>query len=158
MNKTTTIRPFKNSDRKRLIEIFALNTPAYFNPIEQKDFEEYLDQHGDTYFVVEQDNTIVGCGGYHFTNNQTVGRLSWDLFHPESKGKGLGLQLISHCMNKLRNEPTITRLAVWTSQLAFQFYGKFGFITKEIRKDYWGPGLDLYKMEIELPKEHPSHN
>ena len=144
------IRPFNISDRERLIHIFRLNTPTYFDSNEEKDFMEYLDKHGDTYFVVERENVIVGGGGYHFTDRNTIGRISWDMFHPESRGCGFGKQLVAHCLNKLRSEPSVKMLSVWTSQHANNFYGKFGFELKEIRKDYWGPGLDLYRMEMDV--------
>jgi ribosomal protein S18 acetylase RimI-like enzyme len=40
----------------------------------------------------------------------------------------------------------ITTIMVRTSQLAYKFYEKNGFILKEIEKDYWAKGFDLYSM------------
>ncbi len=144
------IRPFKISDRAKLIEIFKLNTPDYFDSKEQKHFEEYLDNYRETYLVVEDDNKVIGGGGYHFNTQKTIGRISWDLFHPDFKGKGLGKQLVNHRFEKIKSVSTVHSVVVWTSQSAFKFYGKFGFGTKEIRKDFWGQGLDLYIMEMKI--------
>ena len=144
------IRAFNSADRNALIEIFKLNTPQFFDKNEQKDFEDFLDKHADTYFVAEEDEKIVGCGGYYYLADKTVGRVSWDLFHPDSKGKGYGKHLVSHCIEMLKAEPIVKTLVVWTSQYAYGFYGKFGFETKEVRRNFWGPGIDLYRMELNI--------
>ena len=143
------IRQYKESGRERLIEIFKLNSPKYFDPEERIDFEDFLVRHGDTFFVIEHDNSIVGCGGYHFQNNGTVGRISWDFFYPDYQGKGYGRQLVQYCLEKLKKEPLMRKLEVWTSQHARDFYARFGFVTREIKKDFWGQGLDLYLMEMD---------
>ena len=143
------IRAFNTSDKPAIFRIFMLNTPDYFAVEEKKDFEAFLDEHAKTYFVVEENNKIVGCGGYHFEERKTEGRISWDLFHPDYRGKGFGRQLVSHCLEAIRKESAVKKISVWTSQLAFQFYERFGFKTKEIKKDYWGKGLDLYRMEMD---------
>jgi ribosomal-protein-alanine N-acetyltransferase len=143
------IRAFNTSDKPALFQIFMLNTPDYFAAEEKKDFEAFLDEHAKTYFVVEENGVIVGCGGYHFNATKTEGRISWDLFHPAYRGKGFGRQLVTHCLEAIRNEASVRKISVWTSQLAFRFYARFGFKTKEIKKDYWGKGLDLYRMELE---------
>ncbi len=143
------IRNYDKSDKPALFGIFRLNTPEYFAAEEIKDFEAFLDAHADTYFVVEEHGALVGCGGYHFNETKTEGRISWDLFHPGFHGKGLGGQLVNHCLDAIRCEPALKKISVWTSQLAYPFYERFGFKTMEVKKDYWGKGLDLYRMEME---------
>ncbi len=39
------IRPYKITDNEKLIELFKLNTPKYFDIKEVLDFEKYLVQH-----------------------------------------------------------------------------------------------------------------
>lgn len=141
-------RLYKPKDHPALLSIFQLNTPAFFAKEEQKDFEAYLDKFADTYFVAEQDGQLLGAGGYHLRENKTIGRLSWYLLHPDAKGKGVGKKLVLQCLKAIKQEKNIQKLSVWTSQLAYQFFGKFGFETVEIKKDYWGEGLDLYRMEM----------
>lgn len=142
------IRPYDKRDRQQLVKILRLNTPAYFDAREKKDFEKYLDSHGDTYFVFEKNGEVVGGGGYRINAAKKEGRISWELVSPSFKGKGIGRKLAEHCLSKLKKDPRIITILVSTSQQAHKFYGKFGFKTKKTEKDFWGKGLDLYEMEM----------
>lgn len=142
------IRKYQVQDHPRLLEIFQLNTPHAFAPEELKDFEAYLNRYSSTYFILEEADKIIGCGGY-FINAENKGRLSWDLLDPAHQGRGLGKQLILHCLEELQRED-LKGYVVWTSQHAYLFYAKFGFVTSKIEKNYWGEGLDLYLMEKEV--------
>lgn len=144
------IRPYHPADRPALLEIFKLNTPQYFDPEEAKDFEAYLNGNGDTYLTIEHQNKVVGGTGYQITDNGTIGRVTWIFFHPEYAGLGLGRQSLEHCMVLFKRTPTVQKLVVTTSQLAYKFFDKFGFILIKTEKNYWGPGLDLYLMEMAL--------
>lgn len=148
MPERFTIRSYQPSDHPAVIEVFKKNTPEFFDVNEQADLEKYLSSYWSTYFVMEDEGKIIGCGGYHFEADGTTGRLSWDFFDPQYKGHGLGRQMINHCLEELRKNPQLEKTAVWTSQLAYPFYAKFGFETQEIKEDFWGPGLDLYRMEM----------
>jgi len=143
------IRIYQTDDIAAVLEVFRLNTPNFFDSSEQEELEVYLADHGNTYYVMEENGRIVGCGGYHFDESRTQGRISWDFFHPDYKGRGLGRKLVSHCLEELRKEQGISLIIVWTSQLAYEFYSKFGFKTVEVVKDHWAPGLDLYRMEMQ---------
>jgi ribosomal-protein-alanine N-acetyltransferase len=144
------IRRYHPDDRNILISILRLNTPKYFDPAEEKDFEDYLDNHLEHYYVMESNGKVIGCGGVNFSTDRTIGILSWDMFHPSEQGKGLGAELTRFRIEEIKNESTINRIAVRTSQLATGFYARFGFQLKSMTKDYWGAGLDLYEMEIIL--------
>ncbi|GAB1444948.1 MAG: GNAT family N-acetyltransferase [Cyclobacteriaceae bacterium] len=148
MAELSTIRPYQPADRQGVIEVFRRNTPEFFDTNEQLDLEKYLDAHWNTYFVMEEKGKIIGCGGYYFEKDGITGRLSWDFFDPRYKGRGLGRQMINHCLEELRKNPHLEKTEVWTSQLAWQFYAKFGFETQEVKEDFWGPGLNLYRMEM----------
>lgn len=144
------IRPYQSSDRKTLLKIFGLNTPKYFDPKEANDFEEYLDENGKTYLTVEIDNEIIGGVGYQFTNNNSIGRITWIFFHPDKMRSGLGSEAVTHCLNLFRANPSVKKSIVTTSQLAYKFFEKFGYEVNYVEKNYWGEGLDLYKMEMNI--------
>lgn len=142
MNK---IRKYTSSDKPRLLEIIRLNTPLYFAEEEEKLFSEYLDHKIEDYFVIEQNELVVGCGGVNY--NQTQGVLSWGMVHPNYHQQGFGKQLLQHRINLLKNTPSVDTITVRTSQLVFRFFEKNGFETIQYEKDFWAKGLDLYKMK-----------
>ncbi|MDN5201923.1 GNAT family N-acetyltransferase [Fulvivirgaceae bacterium BMA10] len=148
-----TIRLYKETDKRQLIELLRLNTPAYFDPSEEQEFIEYLDNESKNYFVVEEGNKILGCGGFNLLEGKEVVRISWDIFHPDSQGKGLGSSLIEFRIEQITRIPEVKIIAVRTSQLAFKFYEKFGFKLKETIKDFWAKGFDLYNMELSLERQ-----
>lgn len=147
------IREYRVSDREELLDVFKLNIPKYFDPKEVDDFLEYLDDHGDTYLTIEKDNKIVGGVGYFFNDSDKSGQITWIFLHPEYTDHGLGKQAVKHCITLLKSNSEIVKLVVTTSQLAFRFFEKFGFNLIRTEKDYWGSGLDLFLMEIQLNDE-----
>ena len=146
------IRPYSLSDKETLLEIFNLNVPKFFGGEEQKDFESYLKNYSDTYFVFTDKNKIIGGGGYHFSDNKSAARISWDILHPGEQGKGFGKRLVQHCIDKAVSQNSVKKLVVWTSNQAHQFYGKFGFELQRTKKHYWGKNLDLYVMHMPAKK------
>jgi len=144
------IRLYTKSDKTRLIEIFNLNTPKYFDPKEVKDFEEYLQEHSNTYLTIEQDNKIVGGIGYYIKEEDKSGRITWIFLDPNYTENGLGKMAVEHCLTILKLNPKVEKLVVTTSQLAYKFFEKFGYKVIKTEKDYWGQGLDLYLMESTL--------
>lgn len=148
--KNTTIRAYNTADREAVMALLRLNTPEYFAPEEEKDFEDYLENHIEQYYVLEYENQVVGCGGINFAENGSTGVISWDIFHPRHQGKGFGKALLQFRLEKLKRTAGIQTIRVRTSQLTHQFYAKQGFELKEIVKDYWAEGLDLYYMVYHL--------
>lgn len=142
-------RKYRPTDRSDLIGIFRSNTPDFFDPSEQKDFEQFLDRHADTYFVAEVDGRTIGGAGYFLENNR-CGRISWTLFDPAVHRKGIGREVVQMCIDELRKIDTVSLITVWTSNAAFRFFEKFGFDTVDFQGNFWGPGLDLYKMEMKI--------
>lgn len=144
------IRPYKSSDKERLVELLRLNTPAYFAPEEESDYLQYLDHLIESYYVVEEDGVVLGCGGINYVEEGRVARISWDIIHPDSQGKGLGSKLTEFRISKIRENPEVERISVRTTQLVSAFYERLGFKLVEIKPDFWAKGFDLYRMEMQL--------
>ena len=142
------IRPYKPIDKAHLLEIFKLNTPKYFDDSEIKDFEDYLEEKGDTYFTIEINNKIVGGAGYYVHKSDRSGRITWIFFDPGYSGQGLGRQVVDYCLTQLKKDNEVDKYIVTTSQHAYKFFAKFGYQINRVEKDYWGQGLDLYEMEM----------
>ncbi len=142
------IRSYTPADETAVIALLRLNTPQYFAPEEEEDLRRYLREESEHYFVLEYAGEIAGCGGFNLLKEERTGRISWDIFHPAYQGLGLGTALTRFRMDKLRGHPEAEHIVVRTSQLAFRFYEKQGFVLREKIQDFWAPGYDLYLMEL----------
>lgn len=142
-----TIRPYSPSDDPALLELLRLNIPQYFAESEKADLIEYLANHIDHYYIVEIDKMIKGCGGFNRTPDNKRGVLSWDIIHPDAQGKGIGSTLAKFRIAEMQ-KLGVAEIGVRTSQHVYKFYEKMGFTLKEIVKDYWAEGFDLYDMEF----------
>lgn len=145
-----TIRNFLPEDKDALIHLFRLNTPEFFSPEEESEFLHFIDSPVEHYYVVEIDNHVVGCGGFAFDDPHT-GVICWDMIHPDYHGQGIGKSLLEYRIDEIRKFQDINSIIVRTSQLVYRFYEKSGFEVKQIVKDYWAKGFDLYRMEMITP-------
>ncbi|HEV7347010.1 GNAT family N-acetyltransferase [Telluribacter sp.] len=144
------IRPYTPADKEQLIHLLKLNTPTYFDSSEEQDFREYFDRHLESYFVVEEDGQLVGCGGINYFPDDRLARITWDIIHPDHQGRGLGKELTLFRINEIRKNPEVELVVVRTTQQAYQFYEKGGFRLEKMEKDYWAEGFDLYYMTLPL--------
>ena len=147
------IRKYSNTDKTLLIELLRQNTPKYFDPAEEKDFEFYLDNEVEDYFVYEENNKLLAAGGINYFPNKKLARISWDLVGLNSQGKGIGKKLIQYRITLLSKNPKVEFIVVRTSQLAYKFYEKMGFELEFIEKDYWAKNFDLYQMKMKNKAE-----
>jgi ribosomal protein S18 acetylase RimI-like enzyme len=148
MKEQTVIRLYSPADKEQVLQLFRLNTPKYFDASEEQYLLYYLDYEAEQHYVTEQQGKIVGCGGYAFSEDGHTGKICWDFFHPDQQGKGLGKILVEFRIAKMKENKEVKTISVRTSQMAFRFYGKLGFELKEVVKDHWAEGFDLYRMEM----------
>ncbi len=141
------IRAYLPSDNMALFDIFKHYIPSDFAPSEIYDFDTYLKEYWSTYFTIEIDGQIAGGIGYQLIDVDTTGQIKWILLHPDYVGKGLGKMAIEHCLAIFKSNLKIQKAIVTTSQLAYRFFEKFGFVLQRTEKDFWGKGLDLYQLE-----------
>ena len=85
--------------------------------------------------------------GINFADGGTTAKISWDIVHPAWQGRSLGTRLLEYRIEKLESLGGIRRITVRTSRQAHRFYEKRGFVLREVRRDYWAEGFDLYAME-----------
>ncbi len=152
MGSQSLIRPYVTQDKSILIDLLRLNTPKYFGIEEENDFILYLENEIESYFVVEENQQIVGCGGINLNLEKRFGIISWGIIHPDFQGQKIGSELLKYRIEFLKRAYDLEKIIVRTSQLVFRFYEKHGFELKEIHRDYWAKDLDMYLMEIELAK------
>ncbi|MGI8894003.1 MAG: GNAT family N-acetyltransferase [Bacteroidia bacterium] len=140
------IRPYKTADKEELLTIFRLNIPQYFHADEEKEYSDYLEKMGETYFVIEKDARIIGGAGYEVRETDKSGRINWIFIDPELQSSGIGKNVVKELIIILKANPGVEILIVRTSQLAYRFFEQLGYHVTEIKKDYWAEGLDLYLM------------
>lgn len=152
MESQTSIRRYETKDKSILIDLLRINTPKYFGVEEEIDFVRYLESEIESYFVIEKNQQIVGCGGINLNLEKQIGIISWGMIHPDFFGQKLGSQLLEYRISFLKVNYSLQKIIVRTSQLVFPFYQKHGFELKEIHPDYWSKGLNMYFMEMQLPQ------
>ena len=144
----TMIRKYTKKDKSDILELLLQNTPEYFDPSEETEFINYLDNELEDYFVYEVNAKIIGAGGINYFLEEKSARISWDMVDSKSQGKGIGKKLTQHRINHLKGNPKIEIIRVRTSQHAYKFYEKMGFELEKIEKEYWAKNFDLYLMQM----------
>lgn len=141
------IRAYKDSDFEAVCELFQQNSPSYFDPKELKELQDYLQHKKEDYFVIEINNSLIACGGINYFTDEHIARLSWDIVHPEFQGAGFGSLLVNYRMNLLKENTSIRRIVVRTSQLTSKFYEKKGFKLILTKDHFWADNFHLHQLE-----------
>lgn len=142
------IRKYSPSDKTKVLELLRLNTPHFFDPSEEKEFENYLDNYIEDYFVVEENAEVIGAGGINYFPIEKTARISWDIVHPNMQGKGIGQKLMQHRISMINNNLEINTIIVRTSQFTHQFYLKMGFELEKVEENFWAKDMHLYLMRL----------
>ena len=141
------LRPFQSSDKITCLAIFESNLPQYFAEREREEFSIYLNEECfPNYWVLEDEDKIVGCGGiYENFKKNSVG-LAWGMIHNDYHKKGYGAFLTKFRVERMVEQyPThIKRLA--TSQHTFPFYERMGFKVAKITEKGFDNHIDRYDM------------
>ena len=146
-DNSIVVREYLMTDKEAVMNLIKLNTPDFFAEEETNDLSNYLDKEIELYYVLLVDGKVVGCGGINFAEKRTIGKISWDIIHPDYQGKSLGRKLLMYRIEVLKAIPGIKKITVRTSQLAYKFYEKQGFTLNEIKRNYWADGFDMYSMQ-----------
>lgn len=142
------IRAYSNKDKQKTIELLRQNTPEYFDSSEEMDFNKYLENEIEEYFVYEENSEIIGAGGINYFPNEKMARISWDMIDPKHQGKGIGKKLTQYRINHLNKNPNIELIIVRTTQMVYKFYEKMGFELERTEKNFWAKNFDLYQMKM----------
>ena len=150
MDKNIIIRPYTIGDKSILMAVLESNVPVYFHPTEIALYEKFLDRNEGNYFVICDNDKVVGAGGIYTIDEGKTGGLSWGFLQADYHNKGFGSTLLSYRIEALKAIPTVAKIIVRTSQLAYGFFEKKGFVLQSVTKDYWAPEMDLYEMLYKL--------
>ncbi|MEU1426502.1 GNAT family N-acetyltransferase [Nocardia sp. NPDC005746] len=143
--RTIEIRKYQPTDKQACLKIMASNTPEFFARHEVSEFEEYLDNLSDPYFVVEDQGAIVACGGWRLRPDGTAA-LCWGMVRRADHHGGIGTLLTRERLRLIREQGRASRVVLVTSQHSQPFFERFGFVAIASVRDGFAPGLDSVEM------------
>ena len=151
-----SFRSYNPNDRSRILRIFHSNCPKYFEPGDQQDLIDFLDNYADdNYLVAVRDQQIIGCGG-HFTKKQNHG-IAWTMFERNAVGisalKIVADQFYQEIERRIVDEGKYYDILINTTQLMENLFNQYGFNTYEIIENGFGKNMHEYKMRKSLSKE-----
>jgi len=152
------IKPYSPKHKPDIINLIRLNIPRFFDAEEENDLAKYLDEQIEDYYVIELNNKIIGCGGINYEPDKNAAIISWDIIHPDFQRKGLGKELLTYRIDRIKKMGIYPQVIVRTSQFTNKFYKKNGFKLIETVKDYWAKGIDLYYMVLKLKPSFQSQS
>ena len=161
MNNKLIIRTIKQADNIALAKVirdtlkeFNANKPGtvYFDDRTDHLFEEFRVDRS-IYFVVEQNDVILGGAGIYPTANLPSGTCELVKFYllPEVRGKGIGKLLMQKCITEAENMgykkiylETMPELTI-----AIPMYEKFGFTyLPSAQGDSGHTGCDVWMIKV----------
>lgn len=147
------IRLFTPRDKKALDAVLEANTPRFFSVKGAEKFTEFLNSKGTTqYWVVSLSNEkIIAGGGGEFAPKAF---LKWGMVHPDWHLKGIGSLLVAFRLLRVMKDKAIKEVCIEASQHNSLFYARFGFITEDIKENYYAKGLHLYNMRLVLQEKN----
>ena len=153
------IRQFRPADRAACLALFDSNVPEYFQTTERHAFETFLDspdllpprlrEHRGPlgrFYVVENDEGIVGCGGWYFDGN--VAGLSWGIVRRSLHRRGLGRFLLEERLKDIRAGGRASSARVRTVPSVQGFFEHADF--RVVREGVKGIVDEVPLMELEL--------
>ena len=150
---TLFFRRYTEQDRPACLSVFASNVPRYFREHEQADFESYIGDSGEPFFVIESSGSIVGCGGYAIPAEGTIADLCWGMIAQGHHGTRLGEYLLLGRLAAIVTEPGITGVRLGTCQLTQGFFQRYGFEIRHTQHDGIAAGLDEVEMFLAVTDE-----
>jgi predicted GNAT family N-acyltransferase len=147
------MRTWTPEDREKCLDVFRTNMPNYFFTAEEDGFAKFLDAPDCEYFVVEDGDEVVACGGFHVNSEEREASMVWGMVRQDRHKRGIGTLLLLGRLQKIAAMPEVTHVHMDTSQFTFKFYERFGFVVESVKKDGYLPGLDRYDMSMAMTED-----
>jgi acetyltransferase (GNAT) family protein len=133
------VRAYSPADRAACLAVFDSNTPRFFDLAERRDFETFLDAVDCSYFVMEHDGAIAGCGGYAIAVDTSLASLVGGMVRADLHKLGLGRFLLLYRLREITKAGGVQLVRLGT-----------GFKATGIRKDGYASGMDRIEMMMKL--------
>ncbi|MDR3679910.1 MAG: GNAT family N-acetyltransferase [Flavipsychrobacter sp.] len=151
------IRRYTHYDHAACLNIFKSNCSHYFDASEQSYLEAWLTAQdngmlvyesnlSEDFFVLEQEDKVVACGGFYLPRNNLIANMVWGMVHAAFHKQGFGTAMFAYRIEKIKELDTTRAIVLDTSQHTFRFFESFGFEKVKITADAYGEGLHRYDM------------
>ncbi len=153
------IKQYTQAHHASCFEICKSNTPRYFAIDEWDGLElwlngrdegriAYKNTEAEYFYVIEDNGAVVGCGGFYIVSGSLVANLVWGMVHSSFHNHGFGKKLFEYRIEQIKTKYPEYQIILDTTQHTYAFFEKQGFSTTQIRKDFYGAGLDRYDMVL----------
>jgi N-acetylglutamate synthase-like GNAT family acetyltransferase len=109
--------------------------PGLLDPAVLPPFEAWLEKPAGPYFVMEHEESVVGCGGYAFSPDGTAAMLQWGMVHRNAQKMGLGRFLLLYRIREIGKAGTAGLVFAKAPRPSAGFFEKQGFRVNGIEKD-----------------------
>lgn len=144
------VRPYLLTDRDACLAVFDSNAPEFFLAHERAEFESFLDTPSGSYFVLDHDGLIAGCGGYVIGDEPALARMAWGMVLRDWQRKGLGRLLLMYRLRQITKAGGVQFVSLDTTQRSAPFFLSQGFKAVNVAANGYGPGLDRVEMTMKL--------
>ena len=143
------LRRYLALDRQACLKIYDASAASLEPTHPRQSFATFLDNPPSTFFVLEHEARLLGCGGYQHSDGSLQARLLWGMIHAEWRGQGLGRFLLMFRLREITKHNTIQLVQLEVPAPLAAFYQHQGFHLGVRKKDGYASGFD----KIELTKK-----
>ena len=145
------VRSYAPSNGEACLKLFQDLVPNFFTKREQTDFAAWLYSNPPHYYVVVDQEKVIGCGGIALKEDGKTATLCWGLVGLKHHRRGIGSLLLRHRLAEITAcFPKAKRVCLVTTQKVQHFFQRHGFKILKVHKNRIGPGLDQVDMEKQL--------
>ena len=120
------VRPYSPKDLAACLRLFDSNRPHYFTDEERGQFKAFLAAPFGSYYVLENDGDLLGCGGFVGENEIGLVKLTWGMVRHDLHRRGLGKFLLFYRLREIGKLAGMTMVRVETAQHTVGFFEKAG--------------------------------
>lgn len=122
--------------------------PQFENWLDGRDKKQlaYRNNDEEHYYVVEQYNRIIGCGGFYVSIKDKKAIMCWGMIESDLHHKGFGRMFMKYRLELIEKLHPGFTVTLDTTQFSYQFFEKLGFKVTKITKNFYAEGLDRYDM------------
>ncbi|MBY0504341.1 MAG: GNAT family N-acetyltransferase [Bryobacteraceae bacterium] len=141
------IRNYKPADAEACLRLFDAAGSSFYAEEERGRFARFLESPPGTYYVMENNGDLVGCGGFAALGEPETVTLTWGVIRRDLHGQGLGRFLLFYRLKEIGRLAGISQVKLETTPKVAGFFQKAGgFHITATETDGFGPGLDKVSM------------